>query len=301
MDLLERLMWLPSVRRDTHRMRHTMLWCWLVVAFAAMTTTATELKPATAAGFAQYVRATEARMDDDVRQDRFLVVDRLSEPRRREAYDELRRGGIYVEPLRTRDDNTTIHVASGLIHHWAGVIFIRGGTLSEALVVLQDYEHQQQIYSPDIRESRLIERNGDQSTIFLQLFNKSVVVVILNAEFDVSDTQFGSIRHQIAFRSTRIAEIAHPGRPDEHELPVGNDHGYMWRLDTYWRIEEKDGGVYIQNESLALTRTVPILLAWLVNPLIKNLPRNVLFRLLTATRRAIVKDSAVNSEQASVY
>jgi len=274
--------------------------CWLLVVFAATAAAATELKPETAAGFNQYVRATEARMDDDVRQGRFLAVDRLPEPRQREAYDRLRRGEIYVEALHGSDENTTIRVSNGLIHHWAGVIFIREGTLFEALAVLQDYEHHQEIYRPEIRKSRLIERNGDQSTIFLQLFNKSVVVVMLNAEFDVSDMQFGGFQHQIACRSTRIAEIAHPGRRDEHELPVGNDHGYMWRLDTYWRIEEKDGGVYIQNESVALTRTVPVLLGWLVDPMIRVIPRNVLSRLLTATRRAIVKSGAVTTEQDSL-
>jgi hypothetical protein len=77
--------------------------------------------------------------------------------------------------------------------------------------------------------------------------------------------------------------------PNEHEKPVGNDHGYMWRLYTYWRIEEKDGGVYVQNESVSLSRTVPALLAFIVNPLVKSIPRNVLIHLLTDTRNAVVK------------
>ena len=94
------------------------------------------------------------------------------------------------------------------------------------------------------------------------------------------------MRQQIASRSTRIVEVANPGKASQHELPAGNDHGYVWRLNTYWRVEEKDGGVYVQNESVALTRSVPLLFAWLVNPLIKSI---VLLRLLNATRKAVVQ------------
>src|ERR1700676_5632917 len=73
----------------------------------------------------------------------------------------------------------------------------------------------------------------------------------------------------------------------------------MWRLYTYWRIEEKDGGVYVQNESVSLTRTVPVLLAFIVNPLVKSIPRNVLIHLLTDTRNAVEKAQAKSSTPAA--
>ena len=138
--------------------------------------------------------------------------------------------------------------------------------------------HEPEIYKPEIRRAKLIERNGNESKIYLQFYNKSIVTVVLNAYFDVIETQIGSTRIQSASRSTRIVEVENPGSPDEHERTDGNDHGYMWRLNSYWRIEEKDGGVYVQNESITLTRTVPALLAWLINPLTKSIPRDVLSR-----------------------
>lgn len=263
--------------------------CWLVAGLAGAAAHATELKPETTAAFDRYIRATEARMDDDARHDHFLIIDGLPPSQRREVYDQLQRGEIYIEPLHTREDNRPIHVPRGLIHHWAGVIFIPKARLSDVLAVLQDYDAQQNIYKPEVRRSKLIERRGEQAKIFLQLFNKSVVTVVLDAEFDVSDTQFGSTQHQIAVRSTRIAEVNNLGRPDEHELPLGKEHGYMWRLYSYWRIEEKDGGVYVQNESIELSRTVPALLAWLVDPLIKSIPRDILRSLLSSTRKAVLK------------
>ena len=92
--------------------------------------------------------------------------------------------------------------------------------------------------------------------------------------------------------ATRIAEVEDAGEPDEHELPEGNDHGYIWRLDSYWRLEEKEGGVYVQVESIALSRTIPWTIARLVNPLVRSIPRNVLSSLLRETRAAVEKAAA---------
>jgi hypothetical protein len=273
-------------------MRRALLLLCIFSGFTAKAPCAAELKPETVSAFERYIRATEARMDNDLLLDHFLVVDRLPEPRREQAYRQLREGQVYIQQLRTRDDDQPIQIPSGLLHHWAGVIFIPGATLSEIFAVLQDYDHQQMIYKPEVRRSRLLERSGNEAKIYLQLFNKSVVTAVLNADFDVVDTDFGSTRRQTVSRSTRIAEVANSGKPDECELPVGHDHGYMWRLYSYWRVEEKDGGVYLQNESVALTRTVPPLLAWLVDPLIESVPRGILLHLLEDTRNAVAKTRA---------
>ena len=84
----------------------------------------------------------------------------------------------------------------------------------------------------------------------------------------------------------RIAELEHPDSP---ELSVGQGHGYLWRLNDYWRLEEKDGGVYIQVESIALSRDVPPLLAWFVNPLIRRVSRTTLTNLLSNTRKGLLR------------
>ncbi len=261
-----------------------------ILAGIAAPAPAVELKAETAAAYDQYLHATEARMEDDVRADHFFAIDAIPEPRRRAIYSQLQRGEIFIEPLRMREDNESLHVPSGMVHHWAGIIFIPHATISDTLAVLEAYDNQD-TYKPLIRHSKLIERNGEDSRIFLQFFNTSGTTVVENAELDATDTRIGTTRYQIACRSTRIAEVEKPDTPDEHELPVGHDRGYMWRLDTYWRLEEKDGGVYLQNESVALTRTVPILLAWFLNPLVKSIPRNAIASLLISTRRGVLKSA----------
>lgn len=112
--------------------------------------------------------------------------------------------------------------------------------------------------------------------------------MVLNAYFDVEQARIGSARAQSVSRSTRIAEVENFGTPEERERSDGKDYGYMWRLNSYWRIEEKDGGVYLQTQSVSLSRTVPVLLAWIVNPLTRSIPRELLVRLLADTRKAVL-------------
>ncbi len=230
-------------------------------------------------------------MDDDLQQDRFLAIDRLSDSRRADAYAQLRMGQAWIQSVPIRENGHTVSVPAGLIHHWVGAVFVNGASLADVLAILHDYDHHKEIYRPRMRQSKLVGQTGDESKVRLQLYNKSVVTVFLNADFDVTDSQYGELRHQIALRSTRIAEVSNAETASESELPVGNDHGYLWRFRSYWRLEEKDGGVYLQNESLALTRSLPGLFAWLFNPFVKDLPRDILLHLLTDTRDAVARRS----------
>jgi hypothetical protein len=280
-------------------MRGILIALCILVDLGGVAARATELKPDTVAAFDRYVHAMEVRMDEDTGRDQFLVVDRLPDARRTEAYEQLKNGQVHIEAMSAREGDRPIKAPSELIHHWASVIFIPRATFSEVTEVLRDYDCHEDPYKPQIRKSKLIERKGDESKVYFQFFNHSIVTVILNANFDVRDTRFGSGRFQTVTRSTRIAEVENADSPNEHERTVGNDHGYMWRLYTYWRIEEKDGGVYVQNESVSLSRTVPALLAFIVNPLVKSIPRNVLVHLLTDTRNAVEKAEAKPSTPAA--
>jgi hypothetical protein len=260
----------------------------LLIGLSMVSAQAAVLKPDTATAFDQYVRVTEDLQASDLRRDRFFIIDRLPGTSRREMYARLRRGEIYIQQLQTKDDGKPIHIPDGMVHHWAGVMFIPGATLAQVAAVLQDYDHHKDIYAPDVRQSKLLEREVDEARIYYQLYHKATVTVVINATFDVHFANDGPTRGLSRSYSTRLAEVENPDTPQQRELPVGNDHGYLWRLDTYWRIEEKDGGAYVQLESIALSRNIPLIFAWLVNPLTKSLPRSVISNLLTATRKAVI-------------
>jgi len=226
-------------------------------------------------------------MDEDLRTGKFLVLDHWSPRRRDDMKDQLRHGELYIQQVHTLEDSLAIHAPHGLIHDWVGMVFIPGATVSKALAILRDYDIHHNIYKPEVRQSTLLEQNGNITKVFMQLYSKSIVTVVLNANFTVDFKQVTPQRAETRSRSTRIVELEHPDEPDQRELPPDTGHGFLWRLYSYWRLEEADGGVYVQVESVALSRAIPWELAWLINPIVHNVSRSYMTRLLTETRRAV--------------
>jgi len=254
---------------------------------------AAELKQETTEAFNRYIRLTEDRMTEGMRDGRtFLWVDTFPKLQRDKLYAQLRQGNIVIEPLETLEKEKRIRVPNGLIHHWIALSFVPGVNLPKVLALLQDYDHHQAIYRPDVLRSRLLNADGNCFKVYLRLHQKAIITAVFNAEFDVSYFPVDESRAYSRSYSTRIAELENPDRSDEREKSIGKDRGFLWRLYSYWRFQEKDGGVYVQLESIALTRSVPALLAWVVNPLLKSLPREYLSRLLTSTRVALSSKSA---------
>ncbi len=251
-----------------------------------------EPKPETLAAFNRYRDQTEARMDTDLRADHFLYFERYPESRRQSIAEQLRRGEFYLEPLRTLDDDHKFSVPAGIIHHWLGIAFIPRATVEQTKSVLDDYAHHNQIYFPDVRQSKLLSRNGDNREVFLQFYSRTMVTAVFNVNMTSDTTDYSATRTAVRACSTRIADVEDYGKPDEHELRPADSHGYLWQLCTWWHIEEKDGGTYIQVEAIELSRTVPFGFGWLINPLIHNVPRTFLSHLLNATRKAVTAKSA---------
>jgi hypothetical protein len=266
---------------------------WAMSVLLPVSADASKLRPETVAAFDRYVQATERRMAEDSRAGHFLILDDLRGKAQQQAYKQVRQGHIYIQQLRSKEDSTSIPVPGGLIHHWVGVSFIPDATVARTLAVLRDYDNHKNIYKFYVRNSRLLEHNGNDFKVYLQLYQKSVVTVVVNVNLDVHYTEINSNVVISKSYSRRIAEVENPDKPDEHELPVGNDHGYLWRLYSYWTIEEKDSGVYVQIESVALTRNIPWVFAWLINPLTRSIPREILSHLLIGTRTAVMASESV--------
>jgi hypothetical protein len=256
-----------------------------------------EPKPETLAAFDHYRDKTEARMDSDLLAGHFLYIDQFPGPRRQEIDAQLRRNEFYLEPLHTLDDSHHIHVPGGIIHHWMGIAFLPGVTLAQTKSVLEDYAHQKENYFPDVRQSRLLSQNGNGSEVFLQFYSKTIVTAVFNVNFASRTTNYSPTRSQIRSCSTRVADVENFGTPNEHELPPADSRGYLWELCTWWHIEEKDRGTYIQVEAIELSRTVPFAFAWIVNPIIRNVPKTFLSHLLSATQKAVAKKSAAPANE----
>ena len=245
--------------------------------------------PETLAAYERYRVLTEARMDADRRAGHFLYFDRFPADRRSQIDAQLRRGEFYLEQLHTLDGDKKIPVPGGLIHHWIGAALIPGATLAQTKAVLEDYENQKTSYYPDVRKSHFISQEGNTRNVFLQFYSKTVVTAVFNVNFASTTTEYSPTQTRIRACSTRVADVEDFGKPAERELAPADSRGYLWQLCTWWNIEEKSGGTYIQVEATELSRTVPFVFAWLVNPIIREVPKTFLSHLLTATRKAVLK------------
>jgi len=245
-----------------------------------------ELKPATVEAFDRYVQATEARIDRELaRPGAFLYIEGLPEAKRSQALESIRKGEIYMERLQTQDaSGSVIEAPDGLIHHWIGAVFVSGATLKAVLDLVQDYDHHQDVYKPEVVRSRLIRHEGNAYQIFYRLRKKKVITVTLNTNHDVHYFPIDSTHCRSRSVATRIAEVADADQPGEHEKPIGHDGGFLWRMNSYWRFEEKDQGVYVEVESISLTRDIPTGLGWMIRPFVTSIPRESLLMTLGSTR-----------------
>jgi hypothetical protein len=245
---------------------------------------AADLSPKTVAAFDKYVQIAERRMANEVRQPQgFLWVDTAG-ARKADLLAQLRRGEVIVD--RVRADVST-DVPDGLLHHWVGTIFIPGVHVGDAVALLQDYDRHSTIFRPNVVQSKTLERRGDTFRVFLRFYMKKVIAVTLNSEHEARFTTAGSDRAYSAIHSTRIAEVLNAGEPTEREEQPGRGHGFMWRLNTYWRFLERDGGTYVQCESITLSRDMPFGLGWIIRPFITEVPKDSLTFTLEKTRAAL--------------
>lgn len=256
---------------------------------AAVSLSAAELQSRTVAAFDRYVRAAEAEMAREVP---FLHVDTLLEVERLTKLAAINRGDLYIERLETREAGKEIDVPSGLIHHWLGAVFVPGATVDQALELLQDYDHHADIFRPAVARSRLVSRDGDVFRVDLRFYMKKVIAVVVNTENEARFTRLGPGRARSRIYSLRVAEVEDPGTPREKEKPVGKDGGFLWRLYTYWRFLERDGGTYVQCEAISLTRGIPIGFGWLIGPFVNSIPRESLAFTLETTRETLARGLA---------
>jgi hypothetical protein len=180
-----------------------------------------------------------------------------------------------------------VSVPDGLIHDWIGAAFAPEVSIEQTLRRVQDYDNHKNIYAPGVVDSKLISQEGNDFKIFLRLLKKKIITVVLDTDHDVHYSQIGSKRWSCRSYTTRIAEVDDPGTAKEKVMPPDEGYGFLWRLYSYWKFEEKDGGVFLECRAISLSRDVPFGLAWIIDPIIRKLPKESLINTLAATRKAL--------------
>ena len=239
-----------------------------------------ELKPETLLAYTMHLAAADAAFEQALRGDQqFLWSDGSSE-----RIAQLRKGAIIAELLFGK---RPIQVPDGLIHDWIGVICIPGTTIEKTLALVQDYDNHKNIYQPEVIGSKLIGRQGNDFQIYLRLRKKKIITVVLDTDHDVRYFSVDAKRWACHSRTTRISEVDDAGKPTEMVRLPDTGYGFLWRLCSHWRFEERDNCTYVECRAISLTRDVPRALAWIIEPIIDKLPRESLKATLEATRRAL--------------
>jgi hypothetical protein len=254
---------------------------------------AAELKDVTKRAFERYTQVTDDRNTAELQNATgFLWVDSLPEDERGPAYAALQRGEVEMRKVQTRDHGAVIACPGGLIHHWVGLIFIPGAKLEGVLAMLEDYDHHSLYFAPDVERSKLLAHDDDHFRAFLRFRRHKVITVVLNTEHDIHYFRDTPSRAHSRSSAVRIAQVENNGRSNEREEPPGNDGGFLWGMETWWRMEERDGGVYVQSEVASLTRNIPTGLGWMIGPFVNSIPKETLTQTLEATRRAVESRAA---------
>jgi hypothetical protein len=247
-----------------------------------------KLKTETRGAFERYVKLAEARNDGELKRGTDLLwIDGLPEEQRAEAYAALKRGEVKMQKLEILDNAKPLPCPGGMIHHWTGVVFIPGAKLEDVLGVLEDYDRHSLYYAPDVERSKIESREGDHFRVFLRFRRHKVITVVLNTEHEVQYFRDAPGKAHSRSSAVRIAEVENAGKSEEREKTPGDDDGFMWRMETWWRMEERDGGVYVQSEVASLTRDIPTGLGWMIKPFVTGIPKESLTFTLEATRKAV--------------
>ena len=253
----------------------------ILIVLAPSLSSAAELRPETLVAWSNYIEQTKARMN--ARLDgrlHFLWVDEDPERARR-----VRSGEIVVAPAH---GNGRTDVANGLIHAWVGAAFFHDTTTEKVFATMEQYDRYKEFYKPTVIDAKLLSRDGTEICFSMRWLKKALWVT---TEMDADYRARYFIRNEKSrygfVGSTRIQEVVNFSQSSERELPADTGSGFIWRLFSISRFEERDRGVYVELEAMALSRPVPACLAWLVNPVIRQISQNSLATSLRQTREAV--------------
>ncbi len=238
------------------------------------------------ARFDAYVHTIEARLDQQHRSpDAFLAPVTLPDASKR-----IRNGELLIEKLSPADGP---ELPGALLFHWRGTAFVPGAKAADFEHLLRDFDSYPKSFSPQVLRAAVVSQNGDQLQARMRVRQHHVITVVLDTTYDVTFGRLDPLRGYSLSRSTQISEIDSAGTPTEQTLPPEKVHGFMWRLNTYWSWEEREGGLFIQIESVSLTRAIPPGLAWAVRPFVESIPRESVEFTLDSAARALGKKPVV--------
>lgn len=256
----------------------------LTVFFLPEATNGASLEQTTSDIWEDYLHSARARLVGSAYPgNAFLWVD--ADPTR---LARVRAGEIIVAPVGLQSPT---RIQSGLIHDWRGATFITNATLKQSLLVVCDYAKFKDFYRPTVVDSRVIATSQNKDRFSLRLMDALLPRTALDIDFESDYFHLDDRRAYGISQATRIQEIDGYGTACQRTLNEGEGYGIVWRLFTFTRFVERDGGVYIEIEAIGLSRDIPASLRWIVEPIVHRVSQAS----LTASLREMA--SAIHSRE----
>jgi hypothetical protein len=269
--------------------------CVVLAAAIVPSCVAAEPTPAAVAAFNAYASSVELRLAQQHRSQSSFLAPVVPEPK---SEARLRRGELIVERLNSSSGPSSgPSLGQGLpgaaLYHWRGTAFAPGAKAADFERLMKDLSSYPQHFSPQVLEASMLTQQGDHLQAAMRIRQQHVITVVLDTTYDIAFARLDAQHGYSISRSTRIAEVASAGTPAEHALDASQEHGFLWRMNTYWSYEERDGGLYMQIESVSLTRSIPTGLGWAIGPYVESIPRDSLEFTLRATCNALRNKSQI--------
>jgi hypothetical protein len=259
------------------------------------TAPAASLQRATAQAWEEYVESANMRMEQRLGAgSTFMWVDEVSDRLAR-----VRKGEIVVSPVGPRNPKK---VPSGLIHDWVGAVFIAQVTTKDVVLVLRDYARYKKFYPETVIDARAIATSDVSDRFSILMTNRSFLLkTMFHADYESCRMQLDDRRRYSVSRTTRIQEIEGFGGPAQRALEDGKGSGVLWRLYSITRYSERDGGVYLEIEAIALSREIPASLQWVLEPIVRRESRSALANSLQQTKNAVLSECLRRSVQTHCF
>jgi hypothetical protein len=230
-----------------------------------------------------YIHGVESRLNQQHRSSEGFLV---SVAAGSDHQKRVRGGEMMVEKLTPA---TNENFSGGMLHHWRGTAFVPGAKAADFERIMKAYSSYQQYFSPQVLQMKVLSHAVDRFQVIMRVRQKHVITVVLDSTYDVNYGRLDAQHGYSSSVSTQVKEIDRPGTSEERALGDKDEHGFLWRQNTYWSYEERDGGLYLQLESVSLSRAIPLGLGWVIAPFVESVPRESMEFTLQSTMNALKK------------
>jgi len=214
--------------------------------------------------FDSYVAQFERNVSEPFHQSGKLWIDSDSKN------DAFQAGKPVVEPRESNE------ITGGSIHHFTGAIHVKGGTIADVRRIMQDYPNYPKYFKPDVSKgSGKLEADStpadEHFKTSLTLTQSTLwIAVTYDTVYDTHYRQIDAHRWVSKSASDSIKEWKDPKDVSRGYYPEGDDHGFLWRTNTYWYVRENNGGVDMEVDSMSVSRPAPAGFAWWGNKRTKD-------------------------------